>query len=270
MRAKPPASWQDLLANPGPHDHVVQLYQDEDFLGEAVAQFAAEGLAKDESVVLAATRAHWENISRRLVRRGLDIDALSRRHQLSVLDAEFTLPRFMSGTGPDARTFKSLAGQTIEQARAGGKYAGVRWWGEMVNVLYVGGNKRGAHRLEQLFDEVAREQSIAIFCSLLMDKYDPRIYDEDFGNVCETHSHVISAENVASHKAAVNRAIEEVIGKIKGPLFRSLALWKGVPCLMPSSQALLPWVKETLPSHFHEVLQRIRAYDEAQPKVVQW
>ena len=264
MRNTPPASWRDLLADPGPAGHVVQLYQDEDFFGEAVAHFAAEGLAGNEAVILVATRSHWTNVSRRLATRGLDLDALFRRHQLTVLDADLTLPKFMAGNQPDARTFKDLAGQTIEKARAGGKFAGVRWWGEMVNVLYVGGNKRGSHRLEQLFDEVAHEQSIAIFCSFLMDKYDARIYDEDFGNVCGTHSHVIAAENVASHKEAVNRAIREVIGEIKGPLFRSLALWSGVPCLMPSSQALLLWVKETLPVHFDEVIARSRAYDNAQ------
>jgi hypothetical protein len=264
MRNTPPASWRDLLADPGPVGHVVQLYQDEDFFGEAVAHFAAEGLARNEAVILVATRSHWTNVSRRLATRGLDVNALSRRHQLTVLDADLTLPKFMAGNQPDARTFKDLAGQTIEKARAGGKFAGVRWWGEMVNVLYVGGNKGGSHRLEQLFDEVAHEQSIAIFCSFLMDKYDARIYDEDFGNVCGTHSHVIAAENVASHKEAVNRAIREVIGEIKGPLFRSLALWSGVPCLMPSSQALLLWVKETLPVHFDEVIARSRAYDKAQ------
>ena len=255
------------MADPGPQGHVVQLYQDDDFFGEAVAHFAAEGVARDESIILVATRAHWKNISRRLVSRGLDLDTLSRRHQLTVLDADHTLPRFMAGSQPDARRFKALAGQTIAKARAGGKFAGVRWWGEMVNVLYVGGNKRGSHRLEQLFDEVAYEQSISIFCSFLMDKYDPRIYDQDFGNVCGTHSHIISAENAASHKDAVNRAIREVIGEIKGPLFRSLALWNGVPCVMPSSQALLLWVKETLPAHFHEVMMRSRAYDKAQAGV---
>ena len=267
MRPKPPTSWKKLLANPGRDGHVVQLYRDEDFCGEAVAHFAAEGLAADDSIILVATQPRWENVARRLESRGFNLAALFRRHQLTVLDAALTLPKFMTGSLPDARTFKGLARKTIEKARAGGKYAGVRWWGEMVNVLYVAGNKRGSHRLEQLFDEVAHEQSIAIFCSFRMDQYDPRIYEEDFGNVCRTHSHLIAAENDLSHKAAVNRAIREVIGEIKGPLFRSLALWTGTPCLMSSSQALLFWIKGTLPMHFEEVMKRVRAYDEAREGV---
>src|SRR5262245_56084972 len=96
-----PASWKDLLANPGPKGRVVQLYQDEAFLGEAVTHFATEGLARNESIVLVATQEHWTGISRRLAGRGVDIDTLSRQHQLTVLDAEFTLSRFMAGTQPD-------------------------------------------------------------------------------------------------------------------------------------------------------------------------
>lgn len=33
-----PASWKELLANPGPDGHIVQLYQDVDFYGEAISR----------------------------------------------------------------------------------------------------------------------------------------------------------------------------------------------------------------------------------------
>ena len=79
----------------------------------------------------------------------------------------------MAGNDPDGSIFKPLAeADDRRKARAGGEYPRVRWWGEMVNVLYVEGNARGSNRLEELFDEVAREEYIAIFCSFLMDKLD--------------------------------------------------------------------------------------------------
>lgn len=154
--------------------------------------------------------------------------------------------------------FKPLARQTIAKARAGGKFPRVRWWGEMVNVLYVGGNPRGSNHLEELFDEVAHEESIAIFCSFLMDKFDPRIYDEAFGNVCRTHSHLIPADDYVRHRLIVNRAVAEVIGEIRGPLLQSLMSWQATPSLMPSSQALLLWVREKMPEQFEPVLARAR------------
>ena len=258
MVEKVSTSWRELLAEPGEDGHIVQLYQDEDFYAEAVSHFAAEGIARGESIILVATGPHWESLSRRLKGRDLDVDELFRRGQLTLLDADETLPKFMAGNDPDGTVFKPLARQTIAKARAGGKYPRVRWWGEMVNVLYVGGNLRGSNRLEELFDEIAREESIAIFCSFLMDKFDPRIYDEVFGNACRTHGHVIPADDYVQHRLTVNRAVADVIGEIRGPMLQSLMSWRGGPCRMPSSQSLLLWIREKMPEHFEPVLARAR------------
>jgi len=176
MTAEASSLWKDLLANPGPDGHIVQLYQDEEFLGEAVSHFVAEGLAKGEAIIV-ATEPHWVNISSRLVLKGFDLESLGRRGQITLLNANETLPKFLVHNIPDAKSFKDIARAPIEKARAGGRYPRVRWWGEMVNVLYVNGNSRGSTRLEELFDEVAHEESIAIFCSFLMDKFDPKIYE---------------------------------------------------------------------------------------------
>lgn len=262
MNPKPAASWRELLADPGEDGHIVQLYQDGDFYGEAISHFAAEGFARDESIILVATPPNWANISGRLTRKGFDIPDLFRRGQLTLLDAEQTLPKFLAGNMPDPKIFKPLAEATIEKAHAGGKFPRVRWWGEMVNVLYVNGNGRGSTRLEELFDEVAHEQSIAIFCSFLMDKYDPEIYNGPFGDVCRTHAHVIPAEDYGYHRKAVDFAVAEVVGEVTGPLLASLVCWKQeVSSGMPVAQALLLWIKDILPHRFEQVLDRAREYE---------
>jgi hypothetical protein len=257
------ADWKQLLANPGPDGHIVQLYQDADFYGEAISHFAAEGLVRGESIILVATHPNWLNISHRLAGKGFDLPELFDRGQLTLLDADDTLPKFMNGGMPEGKIFKPLARETIERARRGGKYPRVRWWGEMVNVLYVDGNGAGSNRLEEFFDQVAHEETIAIFCSFLMDKYDPRIYDEAFGNVCSTHSNVIPAEDHVRHRAAVNRAILEVVGPIEGPLLRSLMSWTKAAPDMPASQEMLLWIKQTRPRQFAEVLERAKRHDQA-------
>ena len=264
-----PSSWKELLANPGPNGHIVQLYQDADFYGEAISHFAAAGLARGESVIIVATGPNWANISGRLASKGFSTDELFRRGQLILLDADGTLPTFLVGDMPDAKTFKALAEATIEQARAGGKFPRVRWWGEMVNLLYIAGNQSGSTRLGELFYEVAHEQSISIFHSFLMDKYDPKIYVRAFTDIYRTHSHVIPAEDYALHRTIVDRAIGEVIGPIQGPLLRSLVSWThGRTFGMPTSQSILLWVKDALPTKFDEVLACARKY-ESQPLCAQ-
>ncbi|HEY4114649.1 MAG TPA: MEDS domain-containing protein [Rhizomicrobium sp.] len=255
--------WQRLLADPGPDGHIVQLYQDPNFYGEAISHFAAEGLVRGESIILVATHPNWLNISQHLQSKGFDIPELFDRGQLTLLDAEETLPKFMNAGMPDGKIFKPLARDTIRRARQDGRYPAVRWWGEMVNVLYVDGKPQASNRLEEFFDEVAHEETIAIFCSFLMDKYDPAIYDEAFGNVCRTHSHLIPTRDYASHREAINRAITDVLGPIQGPLLRSLTSWSGEISGMPSSQAMLLWVKETMPRRFGEVLERAKRYEQS-------
>jgi uncharacterized protein YoaH (UPF0181 family) len=253
--------WKRLLADPGPDGHIVQLYQDADFYGEAISHFAAEGIVRGESIILVATHPNWLNISGRLTSKGFDIPALFDRGQLTLLDANETLPKFMAGGMPDGAMFKPLASETIRRARRDGKYPAVRWWGEMVNVLFVDGNGKGSNRLEEFFDEVAHEETIAIFCSFLMDTYDPLIYDEAFCNVCRTHSNLIPTHDYTSHRDAVNRAISDVLGPIKGRLLHSLASWSGEIADMPSSQAILLWIKETMPRHFSDILEKAKLYD---------
>ena len=247
--------------NPGACGHIAQLYQDEDFCSEAVAHFAGSGLARGGAVVLVPTRAHRDDVARRLTQSGLDLSRLSASGQLRFLDLTETLSHLMVGGTPDARAFKAWIERTVETVRPRGNFPDVRVWGDMVHVLHCTGNRRGCLQLEELFDAAAREHSITVLCSFLMDKHNPAIYEADFRNICRAHGHVFSARDEVAHRHAVNRAIREVIGEIKGPLFRSLALWNGMPCAMSSAQALLLWVRDTLPMRFQDVMTRARAYE---------
>ena len=52
--------WCGLLAGAAPRDHIVQLYQDQQFLNRAVCRFAAAAIANGEGVILVPTVAHWD------------------------------------------------------------------------------------------------------------------------------------------------------------------------------------------------------------------
>ena len=79
-------------------------------------------------------------------------------------------------------------------------------------------------------------------------------------HVCAAHSHVIPAQDYVRHRMAVNRAIAEVVGEIRGPMLQSLVSWRGLSCNVPSSQAVLFWLRDTMPEHLGAVLERARAY----------
>jgi hypothetical protein len=251
--------WSGLLASAGPRDHIVQLYQDEQFLNRAVCRFAASAIANGEGVILVPTAAHWEAFSPRLEAEGVDVDAAQARGQLTVVDADELLPQFMRKAMPDAPLFLGLARDTIAQARAGGQYRKVRWWGEMVNVLWERGDVAASMELEDQFDRLARDEEIAIFCSFVMDNFDGNVHTRMMPRLGQNHSHLIPVQDYVRLERAVAQALRETFGEDEARILEEqLSARSGLPFQMPRAQALLLSLRDTLPRVADPVLARSR------------
>src|SRR5215467_4065460 len=155
--------WDRVVAHAAPCDHIVQLYQDQDFLNRAVCRFAGAAIANGEGVILVPTLAHWNAFRPRLEAEGVDVDAARERGQLTVVDADELLPRFMRGAMPDPPVFNAVFTEAVRQARAKGNYQNLRVWGEMVDVLWERGDVSASMNLEDLFDQLCKRTDIAIF-----------------------------------------------------------------------------------------------------------
>lgn len=255
----PCAPWGGLLASAGPRDHIVQLYQDQQFLNRAVCRFAASALGNGEGVILVPTTAHWDAFKPRLEAEGVDIDRAKDTGQLTVVDADELLPQFMRDAMPDAPVFLGLAGDVIAQARGGGRYPKVRWWGEMVNVLWERGDVAASMQLEDQFDRLAHEHEIAIFCSFVMDNFDGDIHARMLPRLGQNHSHLIPVEDYARLERAVADALRETVGADEARVIEEQLLPNyPSPFQMPRSQALLLALRETLPVVADAVLTRSR------------
>jgi MEDS: MEthanogen/methylotroph, DcmR Sensory domain len=251
--------WDRLLTDAGPCDHVVQLYQDEDFLSRAVCRFAGGALANGEGIILVPTQAHWNAIRPRLEAEGVDVKAARERGQLTVVDADGCLPRFMRNSMPDSSIFLGLAADVIGQARAGVRYQKVRWWGEMVNVLWERGNAAASMNLEDQFDHLAKEHDIAIFCSFLMDNFNGEVHTHMLPRLGTNHSHLIPVEDYGRLERAVADALRETVGEEEARVLegRLLSDYRP-PFKMPRAQSLLLALRQVLPSVADPVLQRSR------------
>lgn len=255
----PYAPWGGLLASAGPRDHIVQLYQDQQFLNRAVCRFAASALANGEGVILVPTAAHWEAFRPRLEAEGVDIEAAKDSGQLTVVDSDELLPQFMRDAMPDAPLFLGLAGDVIAQARGGGRYPKVRWWGEMVNVLWERGDVAASMQLEDQFDHLAHEHEIAIFCSFVMDNFDGDVHARMIPRLGQNHSHLIPVEDYARLERAVTDALRETVGSDEARVIEEKLLPQyPSPFQMPRSQALLLALREALPVVADAVLSRSR------------
>lgn len=251
--------WDRVVADAAPCDHIVQLYQDQDFLNRAVCRFAGAALANGEGIILVPTLTHWNAIRPRLEAEGVDVKAAQERGQLTIIDADEFLPRCMREAIPDSPVFLGLAGDVIGQARAGGRYQKVRWWGEMVNVLWERGDVAASMNLEDLFDQLANQHDIAIFCSFLMDNFDGEVHAHMLPRLGTNHSHLIPVEHYARLERAVANALRETVGQDEARALENRLLSDYRPPFeMPRAQVLLLALRQVLPAVADPVLQRSR------------
>jgi hypothetical protein len=249
--------WDQLLTDAGPRDHIVQLYQDQQFLNRAVCRFAAAAIASGEGVILVPTTDHWEAFRPRLEAEGVDIKAAQGRGQLTVVNADELLPQFMRDAMPDAPVFLGIAADVIARARGAGRYPKVRWWGEMVNILWERGDVAASMSLEDRFDQLAHEHEIAIFCSFVMDNFNGEVHSRMLPRLGENHSHLIPVEDYARLELAVSDALREIVGSDEARVLEDRLLGGlSTQFHMPRPQALLLALRQSLPVIAEAVLRR--------------
>src|SRR5438270_13508244 len=96
-----------------PPEHVVQFYQNDKFLIDAVSGFVGSALAAGDAAVLIATAAHREGVEQVLRKRGLEIGQAARQGRFIALDATDTPAQFMVERLPDEGRFRKVIGATL-------------------------------------------------------------------------------------------------------------------------------------------------------------
>jgi hypothetical protein len=249
--------WQELLKHPDGGDHFVQLYQDEAFLADAVAEYVGAGLREGEAAVLIATPQHVQIFQRALERRGLYPQAALRRGQLRLLDARDTLSRLTKDGSPDWQPFHELCGGVIAEMRL--QYPRVRAYGEMVDVLWQDGMRDEAVRLEGFWHLLGKLQTFSLLCAYGIDNLDAAAYDRGLDCVCRAHTHLIPAPDYARFNRAVNDASKQVLDQPLAQMLISLSANHRPPTQMPLGQATLFWLKKNMPRTADKVLLQVRA-----------
>ncbi|MGH4025156.1 MAG: MEDS domain-containing protein [Pseudonocardiaceae bacterium] len=171
------------------HSHFVGFYETEAFLADSVRNFLAAGLANGDVAIVVATDVHRRSFDRALMKTGIDLPEAYRYGRLIALDASETLAEFMVDGTPDAARFSTAIRQLV--FRAAGRGRGVRIYGEMVTVLWDEGNVAGAIALEELWNELAIENPISLFCAYPMRAFDTKASTAEFRRICGQHSRAL-------------------------------------------------------------------------------
>jgi hypothetical protein len=157
-------------------------------------------------------------LDQRLALWGIDVAALLSQGLYVQLDAGETLSEFMVDGWPRA-TFQHRHRDLIERVATGGQRRFVRVVGEMVALLWNEGNARGAVRLEDLWNNLAKKIPFTLLCAYPLNTFSRETYGELLG-LCAEHSELVPGEN---ETADLHKEIAGTVGLIK----KSLADIKG-------------------------------------------
>lgn len=194
---------------PGPADHLVQLYADDHHLVAVVADYVAAGLRGNEAAVLIATPPHLRLVTRALGAAGIDVPSALALRQLLYLDAAQTLERLLVDGVPDRGRFRSVLAAALGHVRGAGP-RGVRLFGEMVDLLWRR-SVEATVALERLWDEALREEGLPLLCAYRMDPLERRLQGV-LRRVTDCHSHLLPMDDPVRFEQAVDRAYSEVFG----------------------------------------------------------
>ncbi|HVY46815.1 MAG TPA: MEDS domain-containing protein, partial [Minicystis sp.] len=118
--------------------HVVQFYESDAYLAEAVGRFLRPALATGHAAVVIATPEHRAAFAGWLSDAGVDVDAAVTSRQLRLVDARETLSAILVDGAPRWESFERVIEGILADCRRA--HAGpVHAYGEMVDLLWRDG-----------------------------------------------------------------------------------------------------------------------------------
>jgi anti-sigma regulatory factor (Ser/Thr protein kinase) len=175
--------------------HVVHFYRDDADLADTVGGHLADALREGAAVIVIATEAHIRAFERELGMAGIDVGGAAESSSLITLDASATLAELTVDGRISGEAFQRVVGTLIRTAAEGGRM--VRAYGEMVDLLWQGGDVPGAIELEKLWNELIAELSFSLLCAYHSEAVAAPEHEHALRHVCQLHSAVSSAHEVS-------------------------------------------------------------------------
>jgi hypothetical protein len=253
------SSCAELLDQPEPEGHFVQLYgKDDRSLTKNVARYLSEGLRRGDGILVIATAEHRGMLVRKLKdERAYPRAVLEGR--LVFLDAAATLTRFMVDGEPDRGRFESVVGEALRGVKLRAVHTGVRAYGEMVGLLWIGGEHAAAARLEQFWNQLLEASTVSLFCAYPIDVFGPEFALASVDPLLCAHTHLVPAD--AALEGALNRAMDEVLGeRVVGLRNLIQTNYRPAWAVLPRPEAMILWLRNNLSGSADEIIARARAY----------
>src|SRR5215831_6871077 len=102
-----------------PHEHVVQFYETDAYLCEAVCRFFADGINKGSPLLMIATPEHLRVVKQSLREMHFNVDDATKTGRFFAFDARDVLSTFIEDELPNPVRFAVNVGGIIDHCRNG-------------------------------------------------------------------------------------------------------------------------------------------------------
>lgn len=188
----PNSHWSDV----GFGEHFVQFYQDDTFIVDSVAEYFVHCLKSNGTGIAVATTIHLEEIGKKIIGFGVDLESARKEGRFIELEAEETLAMLLVDGVVDHELFFQVIGSVVERSAEQGRE--IRIFGELVNVLCTRENYRAAANLEKLWDLLRLKHRFSLFCAYAMAGFRDASTHSPMAGICSGHSRVIPDESYTS------------------------------------------------------------------------
>src|SRR5688572_1178946 len=179
-----------VVRRPTTPEHILQLFDTPDSLSNVVSAFLYEGWELGEHLLVVSKPRHWTRIADRLARRGCREAEAVEQGRLTVLDVHATLSGMMRGQHVDAALFRTTLGALVARLAGSGTRAGLRVYGELVEVLAEEANFEAARQLEELWNELRAQHPFTLLCGYSAAHFAGRGAAPALRAICDLHTRV--------------------------------------------------------------------------------
>jgi hypothetical protein len=255
---------EQLLHNPEPLDHFVQLYEaDEQLLARNVARYFQAGLERGEPGLAVATPEHSAAILWELRRLDVDVEAAQRDSRLRVLDAGRMLARFIVAGFPDATRFEATIGTAVRDSIQAAAGRPLRAYGDMAGVLWEARQFPAAIRVEQLWHKLRKSACFTLFCGYPIDVFTQLDIDLLDPLLC-AHTHLLSSGGDGHLETALQHALDDVLGSEFNSVAPTLrGKLRSAWAQLPQAEATILWLRKNAPDRAEAVLASARRHYRA-------
>ena len=152
------------------HTHLVEQGESFGRVAAPAALFLHDGLTRGANAMVLATPDHQRELLGALLEAGTDIEGSQGEGRLTLHDAGEAVDRFMVAGMPDASRFRAVMSELLAALPPSPLPPLV--YGELVSLLWHRGAIAAAIELEDLWNGLAAEREVAVFCAYPLSSID--------------------------------------------------------------------------------------------------